>query len=52
MPEILPNYGLFDFDLDSLNALSLPALWAFGHDELHGLSFLQPVKAPCNKSVK
>ena len=27
--------------LDSLDVLSLPALWPFGHFELHGLPFLQ-----------
>ena len=31
--------------LDSLNVLGLPALWAFGHVELHGLPFLQAAKA-------
>jgi hypothetical protein len=30
--------------LDSLNVLSLPALWTFGHIELHRLPFLQALE--------
>jgi hypothetical protein len=45
MPEILSNNGHFCLHLDSLNVLGLPALWAFGHVELHGLPFLQAAKA-------
>ena len=37
--------GILTCRLDSLNVLSLPALWAFGHLELHGLSFLKAAKA-------
>src|ERR1700737_3091500 len=37
--------GIFSCNLDSLNVLSLPALWAFGYVELHGLPFLQAAKA-------
>ncbi len=36
---------MFVCRLDSLNILSLPALRAFGHLELHGLPFLQAAKA-------
>jgi hypothetical protein len=36
--------------LDSLDVLSLPALRAFGHIELHGLPFLQAAKASCMNS--
>jgi hypothetical protein len=36
---------MFGCRLDSLNVLSLPALWALGHLELHGLPFLQAAKA-------
>jgi len=36
---------MFVCRLDSLNVLGLPALWAFGHVELHGLPFLQAAKA-------
>jgi hypothetical protein len=35
---------MFGFRLDSLNVLSLPALRAFGHLELHSLPFLQAAK--------
>ena len=31
--------------LDGLNVLGLPALWTFGHVELHLLPFLQAAKA-------
>ena len=37
--------GIFDYDLDGLNVLGLPALRAFGHFELHSLPFLQAAKA-------
>jgi hypothetical protein len=37
--------GILGCRLDSLNVLSLPALRAFGHFELHGLPFLQAAKA-------
>ena len=46
MPGILSNHGHFCCHLDSLNVLGLPALWAFGHLELHGLPFLKTAKAP------
>ena len=46
MPEIPSEdghpYGCY---LDSLNVLSLPALPAFGHIELHRLPFLQAAEA-------
>ena len=45
MPGILSNNGHFYCHLDSLNVFGLPALWAFGHVELHGLPFLQAAKA-------
>jgi hypothetical protein len=47
MPEILPDNGqaLLIRHLHSLNVLSLPALRAFGHVELHDLPFLQAAKA-------
>src|ERR1700687_1590995 len=45
MTEMLSNNGHFCCHLDSLNVLSLPALWAFGHVELYGLPFLQAAKA-------
>ena len=44
MPEILSDNG-HSCHLDSLNVLGLPALWAFGHVELHGLPFLQAAKS-------
>src|SRR5229473_2248915 len=37
--------GILGRCLDCLNVLGLPALWAFGHVELHGLPFLQAAKA-------
>jgi hypothetical protein len=37
--------GILGCRLDSLNVLSLPAIRAFGHLELHGLPFLQTAKA-------
>ncbi len=37
--------GILVCHLNSLNVLGLPALWAFGHVELHGLPFLQAAKA-------
>jgi len=37
--------GTLNYDLDSLNVLSLPALRAFGHVELHSLPFLQAAEA-------
>src|SRR5712692_7475488 len=49
MPEILSNRAP-SCRLDSLNVLSLPALRAFGHLELHGLPFLQAAKAACLNS--
>jgi hypothetical protein len=36
---------MFVCRLDSLNVLSLPALRAFGHVELHGLPFLEAAKS-------
>jgi hypothetical protein len=45
MPDILSDNGHLCLPLDSLNVLSLPALWAFGHVELHSLPFLQAAKA-------
>src|SRR6266849_3732189 len=44
-PKSFRITGMFVCGLDSLNVLSLPALWAFGHVELHGLPFLQAAKA-------
>ena len=49
MPGILSDAGhlflLRSGQLDSLDVLSLPALRAFGHVELHGLAFLQAAEA-------
>jgi len=51
MPGILSNPGHMDFaqrapsPLEGGNVLRLPALRAFGHVELHGLAFLQALKA-------
>ncbi len=46
MPEILSDVGhSYGCYLDSLNVLRLPALWAFGYIELHGLPFLEASKA-------
>jgi hypothetical protein len=45
MPDILSDNGHSCLPLDSLNVLSLPALWAFGDVELHGLAFLQAAEA-------
>jgi len=44
MPEILSDNGHSCSYLDRLNILSLPALWTFGHVELHRLPFLQAAK--------
>src|SRR5260370_1412658 len=44
MPGILSNNGHVVCRLNSLNVLSLPTLWAFGHVELHGLPFLPAAK--------
>src|SRR6266576_5214827 len=44
-PKSIWITGILDYDLDRLNVLGLPALWAFGHLELHRLSFLQAAKA-------
>ena len=43
---------MFGCRLDGLNVLSLPALRAFGHLELHGLPFLQAAKAASLNSGK
>jgi len=45
MPGILSDNGHSCWHSDSLNVLSLPALRAFGHVELHCLPFLQAAKA-------
>src|ERR1700682_4895227 len=48
MPEILSDNGhSLVATLDRLNVLSLPALRAFGHVELHRLPFLQALEAAC-----
>ena len=44
MPEIPSDNGHLGC-LDSLNVLGLPALWALGDVELHGLPLLQAAKA-------
>ena len=44
-PKSFRITGIVVYRLDSLNVLSLPAFGAFGHIELHGLSFLQAAKA-------
>src|SRR6266566_2994553 len=51
MPEILSDKrALLVATLDGLNVLSLPALRAFRHVELHRLPFLQATKAACLNS--
>ena len=45
MPEILTITGILNYDLDSLNVLSLPALRAFGHVEEHGLALLEAAES-------
>jgi hypothetical protein len=44
MPEVLSDDGHSWYHLDCLNVLSLPALRALGHLELHRLPFLQAAK--------
>jgi hypothetical protein len=44
-PKSFRITGILGCELDSLNVLSLPALRAFGHVELHDLPFLQAAKA-------
>ena len=48
--RIPSDTGMIGYYLDYLNVLSLPALRAFGHFELHRLPFLQTAKAACLNS--
>ena len=50
MPEILSDNGHSCCHLDRLDVLSLPALRALRHVELHRLPFLQAAEAPCLNS--
>jgi hypothetical protein len=44
-PKSFRTTGILRRHLGRLNVLGLLALWAFSHVELHGLPFLQAVKA-------
>src|SRR6202521_1639933 len=49
-PKSFRITGIRGCHLDRLNVLSLPALRAFGHVELHRLPFLQAFEAACLNS--